>query len=346
MPNSFQNDLSQYYSRQIILEELGECGQKKLFNSKIGIIGLGGLGSISSLYLALSGVNFLRLIDQDTIEENNLHRQVLYRDTDLRLPKVEVAKKRLSEFNANLKIEAVSENLRRSNVIEMIDGLDCVVDGLDNMSTRYILNEACVKLNIPYIYGGAIGLEGNVSVFNPPNTPCLRCVYPNINDRDLPTCDTRGVIGATVGVIGNIQALEAIKMISGIKGTLEGKLLFADLRTMDFVSTDLKINPNCSVCNDNSDSALTHEENLTWFCGGDTVNVNPVSKLDLNLNIIGDKIKNKYKILVNSPVIIVFLLNNGIEVSLFKQGRMLLKNVDDESVALDVYRKVMNELSL
>tara|TARA_B100000749_G_C18407039_1_gene457393 strand:- start:172 stop:1212 length:1041 start_codon:yes stop_codon:yes gene_type:complete len=344
MNNSFQNDLSQYYSRQIILEELGESGQKKLFNSKIGIIGVGGIGSISALYLALSGVNFLRLIDQDTVETNNLHRQVLYRETDLRLPKVEVAKKRLSDINHNLKIDAISENLRRSNVLEMIEGLDCVVDGLDNMSTRYILNEACVKLNIPYVYGGAIGLEGNVSVFNPPHTPCLRCIYPNLNDRDLPTCDTRGVIGATVGVIGTIQALESIKIISGIKGTLEGKLLFADLKTMDFVSIELKRNPNCSVCTDISAPILTNEENLTWFCGGDTINVNPASKLNLNLNVISDKIKNNYEILVNSPVIIVFLLSNGIEVSLFKQGRMLLKNIYDESVALDVYRKIMSEI--
>ncbi|MEM2546701.1 MAG: HesA/MoeB/ThiF family protein, partial [Candidatus Bathyarchaeia archaeon] len=203
-----QISFEEFYSRQMAMRELGREGQEKLAKSRVAIVGLGGLGTVSSLYLTLAGVGYLRLIDQDTVETRNLHRQILYTLKDLKYPKAEVSAKRLRELNPFVEVEAFSENLNPDNALELLRGVDCVVDGLDNMRTRYIVNRACVKLKIPYVFGAAIGLEGNLSVFAPPETPCLECVLPNIEDEQLPTCDVRGVLGSTTGIIGALQAME------------------------------------------------------------------------------------------------------------------------------------------
>src|SRR4030067_2625157 len=164
---------SEYYSRQMILKELGKKGQGKLAKSKVAVVGLGGLGTVFSLYLALDGVGHLKLIDQDTVELANLHRQILYEPKDLHYPKAEVAAKRLGKINPLAKVEAVPENVNAPNVEQLLSGVDCVVDGLDNMQSRYVINRACVNLGIPYVFGAAIGVEGNLAVFVPPETACL-----------------------------------------------------------------------------------------------------------------------------------------------------------------------------
>jgi molybdopterin/thiamine biosynthesis adenylyltransferase len=187
----------EFYSRQTILKELGEEGQKKLAKCKVAIVGAGGLGTVSSLYLALAGVGYIRLIDQDTIETHNLHRQILYNPDDLHYPKTEVAAKKIEKQNPLVIVEAIPENVNSSNVERLLKGVDVVVDGLDNMATRYLVNRACVKLCTPYVFGAAIGIEGNLSVFSPPDTGCLECLMPNLSDSDLLTCNTRGVLGAT-----------------------------------------------------------------------------------------------------------------------------------------------------
>lgn len=210
-------DPKEYYKRQIVLRELGREGQEKLRASRVAVIGLGGLGSAATLYLALAGVGHLRLVDQDTVELRNLHRQVLYTLDDLRLPKVEAAAMKVKQINPEVKVEPIPENVRETNVAEILDGVDCVVDGLDNMRTRYLINRVCVKKSIPYVYAAAIGIEGYLSVFNPPETPCLACIFPNLNDNSLPTCETRGVLGATTGIIGTMEAMETIKILAGIK---------------------------------------------------------------------------------------------------------------------------------
>lgn len=160
-----------FFNRQIVMKEIGDEGQHKLFQAKVAVVGVGGLGTVSSLYLALAGVGYLRLIDQDTVEVQNLHRQILYTVDDLQYPKVEAAAERLQRLNPLLQAEAVSENVNIGNVEKLLAGVDIVVDGLDNMLTRYIVNRACAKMKIPYVFGAAIGFEGNLSVFSPPETP-------------------------------------------------------------------------------------------------------------------------------------------------------------------------------
>lgn len=238
----------QFYDRQLIMKEIGKVGQINLSQSKVAIVGVGGLGTVSSLYLALAGVGHLRLIDPDIVDIKNLHRQILYTSSDVDHPKVEVAASKLQKSNPLIKIEALSENIQAGNVERLLVGVDIVVDGLDNMATRYLINNACVKLRIPYIFGAAIGMEGNLSVFNPPDTPCLECVMPNLSDSDIQGCNTRGVVGATPGIIGSIQALEAIKVLTGAGIPLKSKLMICDFTDMSFVTVDLAKRPNCPAC--------------------------------------------------------------------------------------------------
>jgi len=339
-------DLDEFYSRQVVLPELGPQGQEKLRRSKAVIVGLGGLGSASALYLALAGVGYLRLADLDTVELQNLHRQVLYSLEDLRYPKVEAAAQRIRQINPTVEVESVPENVRESNVEEIVHDMDCVVDGLDNMRTRYLLNRACVKHKIPYIFGAAIGIEGNLSVFTPPESPCLECVLPGLDDRHLPTCDIRGVLGATTGIIGTMQAMEAIKILAGIGDPLKGKLMVCDFREMYFTTIDIFKRLDCPVCQAKVIEPIEARERLTWLCGRNTVNVNPPKPLDVRLDEIYGTLKHHFKVIVKSSLVIVFQYNGGIEVSLFNQGRMLIKNVKDEESALRVYDEVMEKLGL
>jgi len=339
-------DLDEFYSRQVVLPELGPRGQEKLRRSKVVIVGLGGLGSASALYLALAGVGYLRLADLDTVELQNLHRQVLYSLEDLRYPKVEAAARRIRQINPSVEVEPIPENVRQSNVEEIVHDMDCVVDGLDNMRTRYLLNRACVKRKIPYIFGAAIGIEGNLSVFTQPETPCLECVLPNLDDRHLPTCDVRGVLGATTGIIGTMQAMEAIKMLAGMGGSLKGKLMVCDFRDMYFTMIEIFKRPDCPVCQAEVIKPVEARERLVWLCGRNTVNVNPPRPIDARLDEMYEALKNHFKIVVKSSLVIVFQYNGGVEVSLFNRGRMLIKNVSDEKSALRVYNKVIEKLGL
>jgi len=334
----------EFYSRQVILKELGKKGQRKLADSKVAIVGVGGLGTVSSLYLALAGVGYLRVIDQDIVETRNLHRQILYSTDDLDYPKAEIAAARLEKLNPLVKAEAVSENLHAGNVERLLSGVDCVVDGLDNMVTRYLINRACVKMKVPYVFGAAIGLEGNLSVFAPPETPCLECVLPNLSDSDLLKCDTRGVLGATPGIIGAMQAVEAIKVLAGVGAPLKSKLMICDFNDMSFTTIDIAKRAACPACK----GALPAElrERLVWLCGQNTANINPEKNLKLNLDSVCEMVQKRgFHVRVKSHLALMFDYKS-LEVSLFNGGRMLLKNVPDEEAALKSYREILRELRI
>ena len=334
----------EYYSRQIVLKELGRKGQRKLAGSKVAVVGLGGLGTVSSLYLALAGVGNLRLIDQDTVELDNLHRQILYTPDDLLYPKVEVSAKMLEKANPFVKVEAVSENLNAGNVEKLLSGMDCVVDGLDNMRTRYLINRVCVKLEIPYVFGAAVGIEGDLSVFASPETPCLECVFPNVDDGSLLSCDVRGVIGATPGIIGTMQAMETVKVLTGMGSPLKGKLLICDFSDMYFTTVDVFRRSSCTACQ-GSRGFPKASEKLVWLCGSNTVNVNPEKPLKLVINEVYESIKQRFKVRVKSQLAIIFEYKS-FEISMFNGGRMLIKNVKDEKSALKVYQEVIGTLGL
>jgi len=343
---SYSFDSREFYVRQTVLAELGIEGQDRLRRSKVAVIGLGGLGSASTLYLALAGVGYLRLLDQDTVEMNNLHRQILYTLRDLKYPKVEAAAERIRETNPEVKVDPCPENLGEDNVDEIVRGMDCVVDGLDNMRTRYIVSRACVRNSVPFIFGGAIGFEGNISVFNPPETPCLECVLPNLNDKNMPTCDVRGVLGATPGIVGTIQAMEAVKLLAGIGETLKNKLLVCDFKDMYISAVEIYRRPDCTVCGDQASKALKMEGKLAWLCGRNTVNINPPSPIELDLERSKEELSRHFKILLKSSIVVVFRYAGEVEVSLFKSGRMLVKNVKSEDDALRVYKEILKTLGI
>ena len=333
----------EFYSRQVTMKEIGEKGQKRLRQAKVAVVGSGGLGTVSSLYLALAGVGYIRLIDQDTIETQNLHRQILYTPADLHYPKAEVAAKRLHELNPLVRTEAFTENVNCDNVERLLSGVDCVVDGLDNMVTRYLINRVCVKRKIPYVFGAAIGVEGNLSVFSPPNTGCLECLMPNLSDNDLLTCATRGVIGATPGVIGALQAMETIKLLAAVGKTLKGKLLVCDFSDMDFTTIDISKNTHCQVCHGDF-SSVAGGERLVWLCGRDTANINPEKPMQLSLDEVYSRINKLFEVRLRSRLALMFTFKEY-EVSLFTGGRMLIKGVKDETVALKVYHEIIQKIN-
>ena len=335
---------SEFYSRQVILKELGVKGQRKLEKSKVAVVGVGGLGTVSSLYLALAGVGRLRLIDQDTVETPNLHRQILFSLDDLHYPKVEVAAQRLEKLNPLVKADPVSENVNQGNVEKLLEGVDLVVDGLDNMFTRYLINRVCVKLGVPYVFGAAIGIEGNLSVFAPPETGCLECLLPNVSDNDLMTCDTRGVLGATPGIIGAMQAMEAIKVLAGMGSPLKGKLMVCDFNDMSFTTVDTSKAENCPACK-GTPYRVEPKAKLVWLCGQNTANINPEKLLKLNLDEVYEKVRQQFKVRVKSHLAIIFDYDD-LEISLFNGGRMLIKNVPNEKAALKAYREILKKLKI
>jgi adenylyltransferase/sulfurtransferase len=333
---------SEYYSRQMVLKEFGKRGQEKLAKSKVAVVGLGGLGTVSSLYLALAGVGHLRLIDQDTVELANLHRQILYTPKDLHYPKAEVSARRLRKINPLVKVEAVPENVNSQNVERLLSGVDCVVDGLDNMQSRYLVNRTCAELRVPYVFGAAIGTEGSLTVFAPPETPCLDCVFSKVEDDYIQTCDARGVLGATPGIIGTMQAMEAVKLLTRMGKSLKGKLMICDFSDMYFTTVDIFKRKGCPSCQAGP-SVPYEKERLVWLCGRNTVNINPEKPWTINLQEAYRLISSHFRIRARSHLAIIFA-SKGSELTLFKGGRMLIRDVKDEASALKLYDEVKKKL--
>jgi hypothetical protein len=211
------------------------------------------------------------------------------------------------------------------------------------METRYLVNRYCVEQTIPLVFGGAIGMEGNVAVLRSPETPCLQCILPGLDDTNLPTCDTRGVLGATTGIVGAIQAIEAIKVLANIEPQSKGKLMIFDFAQSEFRTIPLKVRPDCEVCQIKKSEAA-YPAKLAWLCGSNTANVNPEKPLNLDLLGLSELIGKKHKVLLATSMVLVFDYE-GHEVSLFSKGRMLIKNVNNEVQAFDVSRAIISMLS-
>lgn len=237
------------YSRQIMLPKIDVDGQEKLLASRILIIGLGGLGSPIAMYLAAAGVGHIVLVDDDVVELSNLQRQIAHGSNDIGLTKVESAKQTLKELNPEIEITTFAQRLEKKELSKEIISADIVIDGTDNFTTRFSLNECCVKNKTPLVSGAAIRMEGQVSVFNKtPSSPCYRCLYKDEGELDT-SCSNNGVLSPVVGVIGSIQATEAIKVLLNIGECLDGKLLMFDALQMEWRTLKLKKDPQCPICN-------------------------------------------------------------------------------------------------
>ncbi|MDP6642181.1 MAG: HesA/MoeB/ThiF family protein [Candidatus Nanoarchaeia archaeon] len=236
------------YSSHVVLEEIGEEGQEKLKNAKILIIGIGGLGSPSALYLAASGIGTLGLVDFDTVEENDLQRQIIHSIKDLKKSKLESAKESILNLNKEIKLNLHDIRINEDN-IELINDYDLVIDCTDNLQVRYSMNDACLKFNKPLIYGGISKFEGQVSVFNYKNGPCFRCFIKE-DKRNILNCNETGVLSSIPGVIGTIEATEALKIILDKGKVLSGRLLFYDALNSRFREIKINKQKDCK-CNKN-----------------------------------------------------------------------------------------------
>lgn len=237
--------LDERYKRQYLMDEIGEEGQKKLANSKALVIGAGGLGSPVLYYLAAAGVGTLGIVDRDIVELSNLNRQILHFTNDLGKSKAQSAKSKLQMLNPNVKINIYEEEICENNALNLLDGYDIVVDCVDNLSTRYIVNDACIKKGVTLIEAGVTGFEGYVMTIVPKKTPCLRCLFPqkDIKEGARPPI---GIIGSTAGVAGTLQATEAIKQLLSIEGVPLKNVILINLIDMSFEK--MKLEKNCNRC--------------------------------------------------------------------------------------------------
>ncbi len=254
------------YARHLILPEIGERGQQRLKDASVAIVGAGGLGSPAALYLAAAGVGRIGLIDYDVVDETNLHRQVIYGTSDVGEDKLAAAAARLTDLNPYVAIEVHDAQLTSANALQILAAYDVVLDGTDNFPTRYLVNDACVFLGKPNVYGSVFRFDGQVSVFDARRGPCYRCLYPEPPPPDLiPSCAVGGVLGVLPGVVGTLQALETIKLIVGIGEPLIGRLLLVDAMGTSFRQLKLKKDPRCAVCG--AAPTVTTLIDYEGFCG-------------------------------------------------------------------------------
>ena len=247
--NRLSDEEVRRYIRQIILPGIGPAGQEKLRDAAVLIVGVGGLGSPVSLYLAAAGIGRIGLVDHDSVSLSNLQRQVIHSTEEIGRPKVESAAKRLSALNPKIEIETYAEPFTSSSAERIGRGYDLIVDGTDNFPARYLINDLSLKLQIPFVYGAIFRMEGQVSVFPGEGGPCYRCLFPEPPPPErVLTCEEAGVLGVVPGTIGTIQATEAIKMILGIGTPLAGRLLVYDALTMRFETIAISQDPDCPAC--------------------------------------------------------------------------------------------------
>jgi molybdopterin-synthase adenylyltransferase len=232
------------YGRQIIYPGFGEEAQGKLKSSHVLVVGVGGLGSAVSMYLAYAGIGHITIVDADSVELSNLNRQMLHWESDIGKKKTASAADKLQRINSDVTIMPVCKKATEDNVGKMITGSDVVIDGLDNYKTRFVVNAACVRQRVPFIHAGVNGLLGQITTIVPGSTPCLACIYPTspVSEKNVP------VFGVTPALVASLQVMEAIKLIAGFGETLEGKMLYFNGESMEFACEDLVKNPKCSVC--------------------------------------------------------------------------------------------------
>lgn len=254
------------YARHMIMPEVGRAGQERLKGSSALLIGAGGLGSPAAYYLAGAGFGRLGIVDFDAVDRSNLHRQILHFDSDVGKRKVVSAAEKLRRQNPDIEVEAFDERLSSANAMQVFERFDIIVDGSDNFPTRYLVNDACVFLKKPNVHGAIFRFEGQVSVFDARNGPCYRCLYPDPPPPgEVPSCAEAGVFGVLPGIVGCIQAAEAIKLALGLGDALIGKLLAFDVLSVDFRIYSVRKNPECKVCGPNP--SVTDLIDYDSFCG-------------------------------------------------------------------------------
>ena len=335
----------QRYSRQVMLEEIGFEGMEKIRDAKVCVVGAGGIGNPVTTQLVAMGVGKVRVIDRDVIEVTNLHRQHLYTDDDIGRVKVEVAAERLRKLNPTVKIEAVPTSVTKYTAESLIKGFDIVIDALDSVDARYALNDACIKHNIPLIYAGALGMLGSVCTILPNKTACLRCMFPELNEEEMPACSTEGVHPSILYLVAGIQVSETIKLITGKKPTLIDNLLYIDLNELSFERVKMFRQEECPSCGivrkeiKLADNGLIIEE----LCGRDrgkrTWTVTPTEPMPINLNSMIKNVESLGYIVKTRGNLGITAVNSGrMSVSFLSSGAATIVGAKDKDDVVKIYK--------
>jgi adenylyltransferase/sulfurtransferase len=325
------------YSRQTAFAKLGKAGQQKLFTARAVIIGVGALGTVIANNLCRAGVGHLRLIDRDYVELNNLQRQVLFDEGDAAKepPKAIAAAEHLSKINSEIALEPVIADVNSSNIEELIKDADVVLDGSDNMEIRFLINEACHKLRIPWVYGGVLGSAGNCMTVLP-GGPCFRCFVPDIPAPGYPTCSSAGVLNMAAGIIASMESAEAVKIITG-SAEPNCRVFVLDVwnNTAEYVF--LQKDPDCPVCGRGEYELLgrLRESYTTSLCGRDEYQVVPGRKARIDFSEFEAKLRNAGN--VSHTEFMLSFSDGRIGFNLFADGRAIIKNIKDERTARSVY---------
>ncbi|MBP2045254.1 ThiF family adenylyltransferase [Methanobacterium aggregans] len=330
------------YSRQIILQNIKEEGQEKLLKSSVVIVGCGALGTVAANNLARAGVGKIFIIDRDFVELNNLQRQMLFDEKDVGEPKAVAAAKKASAINSEIEIIPVIKDLNHTNVEELLSGADIVLDGTDNIQTRMLVNDVCVKNGVPWVYTGAIGTSGMMMKILP-GKACLRCLYPGIpKPGSLPTCDTMGVLNTITVIMGSMESTEAIKILLGKYNEVEdtkSELIVYDGWNNSYDSITVKKNDSCGCCVDESFEYLESEEReiITSLCGRNAIQITPADPKEILLRELASKLEKLGK--VKCADFIMIFKTGEFEISVFKDGRAIVKGTNDEKVARSIYAR-------
>jgi len=334
------------FSRQVMLEEIGYNGQLKLKNSKVCVVGTGGLGNPIISRLAAMGIGILRIVDRDIIELSNLHRQTMFDEDDVGQIKVEVAAKKLKKLNPDCNIEALAISVNDYTALEVIEGCNVVIDALDSVNARYALNKACIKLNIPFVTGAAVGVSGQVFTVLPKESACYFCMFPELDEDTMPTCSIEGVHPSILSIVGGIEVAEAVKIIIGKKPSLSEKILHIDLENLDFNNTRTFRAEECPICGTGKLEVVTKEELiLEELCGRNrgkrTFSITPTDTFDIDVNVVTSVAKEKGFLVDNQGSLGLSMRTNELSVSFMKKGSAVVVGPKDESEAITLYKTLL-----
>lgn len=335
--------MNERYSRQILFDGIGAEGQRRLLGSRAVIIGCGALGTAQAEALARAGVGSLRLVDRDFVEASNLQRQTMFTEHDAleRLPKAVACASHLALINSEVKTEAVVADVNHTNVESLIVGYDIVLDGTDNFTTRYLLNDACVKHELNWIYGAAVGSYGVTMTVRPRQSPCLRCLFEEPPPAaSAPTCDTAGVIMPIISIVAAVQVSEALKLLTGQIESLHGALMQFDVWRNEWRRIKLNDpNPDCLTCALGQYKTLDAEAGdfAAVLCGRDAVQISPQAAGAVDLNALAARLRGAGEVRANPYL--VRLRAGAFELTIFQDARAIIRGTDDISLARSLYAK-------
>lgn len=333
------------YVRQMRFAPLGEPGQQRLLESRVLIVGCGALGTVLANTLARAGVGHLRIVDRDFIETNNLQRQVLFDERDVadELPKAIAAANKLRQINSQITLEPLVTDVDSANIAALCEGVDLILDGTDNFETRFLINDAAVKFNLPWVYGGCLGAEGQTMTILPGETPCLRCLIPEPPAAGTtPTCDTAGIVSPIINVIASIESMEAIKILSGRRDAINRTLTIIELwenRFRNMKLDSLRESVDCACCRRREFPWLegSRGSHTAVLCGRNAVQISPPSGTRLDLAELAKSLSSLGQVTHNA-----FLLRLGVDkyrLTLFPDGRAIIGGTDDIAEAKSVYAR-------